>query len=137
MKRSREPEEATPVASTAALTDDTASATYQTAEPRNFKITELDDSAADDSLSPIAMRCSLPGHKEPLTFASYAEYEAHYTKTHTNRCSECRKNFPSEHMVNLHIEECHDAFAAVLREKGEHTVSCIPACSLYASRSLY
>ncbi|KAH8194188.1 hypothetical protein TruAng_011647 [Truncatella angustata] len=126
MKRSREPEEeATAVESPAAYTDDTASTSSETAHIRVSKFAELDGSAIDDSHSSVAMRCSLPGHKEPLVFKSYIEYEAHYSKTHTNRCAECRKNFPSDRFLDLHIEECHDAFAAVLREKGEHTVSLV------------
>ncbi|KAK6087913.1 Zinc finger protein 511 [Seiridium cupressi] len=127
MKRSREPEEEaqTAASSPAAITDETSTTISQPPEVRVTKIAELDESAIDDSTSSITMKCSLPGHKEPLVFKSYAEYEAHYIKTHTNRCTECRKNFPSEHFLNLHIEECHDAFAAVLREKGEHTYSCL------------
>jgi len=70
------------------------------------------------------MRCSLPPHKEGLPFRSYEEFEAHYNKSHVNRCVECRKNFPSEHLLGVHIEECHDALAAVQRERGEHTYSC-------------
>ena len=54
------------------------------------------------------MRCSLPPHRGTLTFASFEEYDVHYAKTHTNRCLECRKNFPTEHFLNLHIEENHD-----------------------------
>ena len=69
------------------------------------------------------MKCSLPPHRESLSFPSYEGYEAHYNKAHTNRCLECRKNFPSEHLLGIHIEECHDSFAAVRRERGEHTVS--------------
>ncbi|KAI1268352.1 hypothetical protein F5Y18DRAFT_226180 [Xylariaceae sp. FL1019] len=41
-----------------------------------------------------------------------------------NRCVECNKNFPSEYLLNIHCEDMHDAFAAVKREKGEHTYSC-------------
>ncbi|KAJ4262199.1 hypothetical protein NW757_000464 [Fusarium falciforme] len=70
------------------------------------------------------MRCNLPPHREPLAFKTYDEYEVHYNKSHTNRCLECRKNFPSEHLLNVHIEECHDPLVTVKREKGEHTYSC-------------
>ncbi|KAK0645937.1 hypothetical protein B0T16DRAFT_149804 [Cercophora newfieldiana] len=70
------------------------------------------------------MRCSLPPHKEALHFATYEEYETHYHKTHTNRCLECHKNFPSTHLLSVHTEEMHDPFAQVLREKGERTYSC-------------
>jgi len=40
-----------------------------------------------------------------------------------NRCLECRRNFPTEHFLNLHIEENHDALVSVRRERGEKTVS--------------
>ncbi|QYT01150.1 C2H2-type domain-containing protein [Trichoderma simmonsii] len=70
------------------------------------------------------MRCSLPPHKEPLGFRLYSDYETHYHNFHTNRCIECRKNFPTDHLLSIHIEECHDPLARVAREKGEHTYSC-------------
>lgn len=73
--------------------------------------------------SAATMRCSLPPHKEPLAFRSYGDYEAHYTKEHVYRCAECHKNLPSAHFLDLHFEECHDPFAAVQRDNGEHTVS--------------
>ncbi|KAI0115920.1 hypothetical protein GGR51DRAFT_555795 [Nemania sp. FL0031] len=115
MKRSREPEEEHPEVS-----DD-----IRLEEPPRpaTKITELDESAIDTS-SDVAMRCSLPPHREVLTFTTYGDYEIHYDKAHTNRCAECSKNFPSEHLLNVHFEDCHDVFAAVRREKGEHTYSC-------------
>jgi hypothetical protein len=69
------------------------------------------------------MRCSLPPHRQTLNFASFEEYDVHYAKTHVNRCVECRKNFPTEHFLNLHIEENHDALVSVRRERGEKTVS--------------
>lgn len=127
MKRSREheeeQEEESPAESPEASSDETSSvASPEKTEFPAAKITELDESAVD-STSFIAMKCSLPGHKEPLTFTSYGEYETHYNNAHTNRCHDCKKNFPSEHLLTVHIEEFHDAFAAVLREKGEHTVS--------------
>ncbi|KAJ5042996.1 uncharacterized protein L3040_004385 [Drepanopeziza brunnea f. sp. 'multigermtubi'] len=74
--------------------------------------------------APIEMRCSLPPHRGVLTFASYDEYDVHYAQTHTNRCLECRKNFPTEHFLTLHIEENHDAMTSLLRERGEKTYSC-------------
>ena len=70
------------------------------------------------------MRCSLPGHRQTLSFTSFEEYDVHYAKTHVNRCVVCRKNFPTEHFLNLHIEENHDALVSVRKERGEKTVSC-------------
>ncbi|GAO19609.1 hypothetical protein UVI_02063830 [Ustilaginoidea virens] len=84
------------------------------------------DSAVEegDGNEVTTMRCSFPPHKEPLFFQSYQEYECHYNMFHTNRCLGCRKNFPSEHLLGVHIEECHDPLVKVRREKGEHTYSC-------------
>ncbi|KAI1247276.1 hypothetical protein MGN70_011163 [Eutypa lata] len=138
MKRSREPEEDEERAVAAAAASSSASSSLspeRTASPppaaaatrvevRAYKIAELDESAIDDDSSPVAMRCSLPPHRDVLAFKTYGDYEVHYSKAHTNRCVECGRNLPSEHLLGVHIEECHDAFAALRREKGEHTYSC-------------
>ncbi|KAI1344116.1 hypothetical protein F5Y15DRAFT_103155 [Xylariaceae sp. FL0016] len=70
------------------------------------------------------MQCALPPHRNIMLFKTYAEYDSHYSQTHTNRCVECSKNFPSTHLLDVHFEDCHDSFAAVKREKGERTYSC-------------
>ncbi|KAF2271614.1 uncharacterized protein EI97DRAFT_462664 [Westerdykella ornata] len=93
----------------------------------DVKIVHLD---ADSGLSAktVAMKCSLPPH-QPMTFGTFEEYDVHYQKVHTHRCSECHKNFPDEHFLHLHIEENHDPIKAALREKGEKTYSCLlPTC---------
>ncbi|GAP89190.1 putative zinc finger protein [Rosellinia necatrix] len=119
MKRSREPEEEYPE-DIIGCSDDFR---LQDARRPASKITEIDESAVDTS-SDIEMRCSLPPHHEVLSFATYGDYEAHYNKSHMNRCAECCKNFPSEHLLNVHFEDCHDVFVAVKRDKGEYTYSC-------------
>jgi hypothetical protein len=70
------------------------------------------------------MRCSLPPHN-PLTFAGYHEYEAHYNSAHTNRCGECSKNLPTAHFLELHITENHDPIVASRRDAGEKTFACL------------
>ncbi|KAH7267168.1 uncharacterized protein BKA55DRAFT_533954 [Fusarium redolens] len=105
------------------------------------KVTQL-ESAIDDEENTIAMRCNLPPHREPLAFRSYDEYEVHYNKSHTNRCLECHKNFPSEHLLNVHIEEYHDPLVTVKREQGEHTYSCFVEgcerkCMTYQKRRMH
>ncbi|KAL1980020.1 hypothetical protein VTN96DRAFT_4797 [Rasamsonia emersonii] len=89
--------------------------------PPPAKVTTLD---AVDRPPAQVMRCSLPPHREALTFSSYEEYEVHYLQTHVNRCSECGKNFPTHHFLNLHIEENHDPLIAARRERGEKTFGC-------------
>ena len=68
------------------------------------------------------MRCSLPPHHEVLAFSTFADFEIHYSKDHANRCSECHKNFPTEHFLELHIGENHDPLSEARRAKGEKTV---------------
>jgi hypothetical protein len=92
--------------------------------PTSSKIIHL-DSESGEAQPASEMICSLPPHRQTLSFATYEEYEVHYLKTHTNRCTECRKNFPTEHFLNLHIEENHDSLVSVRKERGEKTVSLI------------
>ncbi|KAF1927196.1 uncharacterized protein M421DRAFT_422055 [Didymella exigua CBS 183.55] len=69
-----------------------------------------------------------------MAFASFDEYDVHYQKMHTNRCSECQKNFPDEHILHLHISENHDPFVAARRDKGEQTYAClVPTCDRLCS----
>jgi hypothetical protein len=130
MKRLREVEEASPEEKASAIrnTATTVGTDHGGLKPINrddgntlsraAKITELDLSDHGG----VRMRCSLPPHKESLVFSSYGEYETHYRDQHTNRCVECRKNFPSAHLLSLHIEETHDSLVLVRRERGERTV---------------
>ena len=94
--------------------------TSDSVTPASSKIIHLDQESGE---AQSVMRCSLPGHRSTLSFASYDDYEVHYSKSHLNRCLECRKNFPTEHFLNLHIEENHDAFASAKKERGEKIVS--------------
>lgn len=96
---------------------------------------EFDEAAT----SPEVMRCSLPPHgRQPISFASFEDYEVHYNQTHVNRCVECRKNFPTPHFLDLHISENHNPLVEVLRDRGEHTVSIpirtLTSCLLHSSK---
>lgn len=88
--------------------------------PVDAKLVLLDAASALRANPPV-MKCQLPPH-EPLAFASFEEFDVHYHKTHVNRCSECQKNFPDEHILHLHISENHDPFSAAKRDRGEQTV---------------
>ncbi|KAF2485726.1 hypothetical protein BDY17DRAFT_322546 [Neohortaea acidophila] len=69
------------------------------------------------------MDCLLPPHK-PLNFETYAEYESHYHQAHTNRCTECKSNFPTSQFLELHIAEHHDPIVASKRDGGARTYGC-------------
>lgn len=101
-------------------TPSVSSPASSTPPPPRAKVPQLDTS--DSDLTAEVMRCSLPPHKETLSFPSYEEYEVHYMQAHVNRCSECGKNFPTDLFLNLHIEENHDPLIAARRERGEKTV---------------
>ncbi|KUI65231.1 hypothetical protein VM1G_00692 [Cytospora mali] len=114
MKRSREPEEDPDLSST--NQQDVAIVPVS-------KIVGLDVDNSNESPAP-EMKCSLPGHTPGLAFASYKDYESHYNKAHSNRCLDCRKNFPSSHILDLHVDEFHNVLVELKREKGEATYAC-------------
>ncbi|MCJ1430497.1 hypothetical protein MMC29_008415, partial [Sticta canariensis] len=82
--------------------------------------------ASDNPLQSIAavMKCSLPPHHETLAFPTFEDFEIHYAKEHANRCSECRRNFPTTHFLELHIGENHDPLSEARRARGEKTYRC-------------
>jgi hypothetical protein len=98
---------------------------YPNTIPQTSNTSKIVHLGSDSGEAPpvTEMRCSLPGHRQTISFTSFEDYDVHYAKTHVNRCVECRKNFPTEHFLNLHIEENHDALVSVRRERGEKTVS--------------
>jgi len=89
---------------------------------RPDKITAL-DTHSDASLMSI-MQCSLPPHANALSFVSIDDFEVHYAKEHSNRCSDCGKNFPTARFLLLHIDENHNPLREALQAKGEKTYSC-------------
>jgi hypothetical protein len=106
---------------------------FTSSKPSSSKILQLDPespSSSGEAPTTTEMKCSLAPHKEILSFSSIEAFEVHYKKVHLNRCLECRRNFPTEHFLNLHIEENHDAIVGVRKERGEKTVGC---CELYLS----
>ncbi|KAK5945456.1 hypothetical protein PMZ80_002661 [Knufia obscura] len=90
------------------------------ASPAKIIGLDKDESAPANSTT---MQCSLPPHR-PLTFASAEDFDTHYTKEHTYRCSSCGKNFPSAHYLSLHIDENHNPVREALAAKGEKTYAC-------------
>lgn len=99
---------------------------------RSSKYKQVDGLASAPETT--VMRCSLPPHQTALTFQSQEKYEVHYLKEHTNRCASCGKNFPTAHVLGLHIEENHDALRETRQAKGEKTYAClVEDCDRYCS----
>jgi len=38
------------------------------------------------------------------------ECEEHYEISHTKECSICKAIFPTDHLLDLHLQECHDSY---------------------------
>lgn len=74
--------------------------------------------------SPII--CSLPPlcSLQPKVFDLFSEYELHYISEHTNVCTECKKNFPTARLLELHIAENHDPFMKIKLQQGERVFGC-------------
>jgi len=87
-------------------------------EQNTSKILQLDRT---NQQTPI-ISCSLTPHQTPISFSSYEDYDIHYAKAHSNRCSECNKNFPSEQFLKLHIAENHDPINEARRARGDKIV---------------
>lgn len=91
--------------------------------PKLSAVVSMNDSSST-SAATSAIQCSLVPHRDPVSFSSVQEFELHYAKEHTNRCSACGKNFPTSHLLTLHTDEHHNTFREALQAKGEKTYAC-------------
>lgn len=90
------------------------------------KVVAVISTTTDDT--PV-MTCDLPPHTVTLKFSSIEAFEVHYAQDHTNRCSTCGRNLPSDHFLTLHIDENHNPIREALTAKGEQTYAClVPDC---------
>ncbi|KAK3813865.1 MAG: hypothetical protein J3R72DRAFT_348610, partial [Linnemannia gamsii] len=76
------------------------------------------------------------------TFSSTAVYEHHFDTNHRHICQTCRKAFPGEKWLVLHIREIHDVLVRIQRERGERTYQCYVdgcdrACSTPQKRRMH
>lgn len=97
-----------------------SSTTTTSASPRPSKLAV----AMGDPQQATVMQCSLPPHRETVSFTSIEDFEIHYAKDHSNRCASCNKNFPTAHFLALHIDENHNPIREALQAKGEKTYGC-------------
>ncbi|KAI9841729.1 MAG: hypothetical protein M1838_003432 [Thelocarpon superellum] len=92
--------------------------------PPSSKHTHLEEGTPPPTEDASVMRCSLPPHPETLHFPSYEAYDIHYAQHHVNRCSECARNFPTNHFLELHIEENHDPLNEARQARGDKIYGC-------------
>jgi len=71
-------------------------------------------------------QCNAPGCFQ--TFNQVYESEAHYRAVHVFSCSVCKKSLPSNHLLELHIQENHDSFFSLLCERKASYECFLPTC---------
>ena len=98
-------------------------------EDEPFHSTKYVQTSESDLQHKPAMKCSLPPHTETISFDTFDDFEEHYAKIHAHRCQQCHKNFPSDHLMSLHIEENHDPLVQAKQARGEKTVGFPPLAS--------
>ncbi|XP_018393628.1 PREDICTED: zinc finger protein 511 [Cyphomyrmex costatus] len=59
--------------------------------------------------------CYVPGCKN--IFQTLLDYEMHYNSSHRYACTECKVSKPNPRLLEIHIQETHDAFFKVSSEK--------------------
>lgn len=98
----------------------------------------LTEQVFDDS---SCIRCSFAPCSGQV-FSSMERYEAHYYSIHSYICQQCGKNFPSDRFLDLHIDEWHNPFTEISRDRGEKVYKCFESgcekvCSSPQKRRLH
>jgi len=63
------------------------------------------------------------------TFRSVAAFQRHYQQWHRHTCIQCKKAFPTDHLLELHIEESHDPFFEIQESKKPMYRCYLPSCA--------
>ncbi|XP_050416243.1 zinc finger protein 511 [Patella vulgata] len=80
------------------------------------KIIPIDNANSDDYIEKIPIfPCSITGCGE--VFDNISRYESHYNTLHRNICTVCRRVFPSNYLLEIHLQEWHDAMFEILAAK--------------------
>ncbi|XP_016090443.1 zinc finger protein 511 [Sinocyclocheilus grahami] len=78
---------------------------------------EVVTAIADDEHPPTIseFRCHIAGCRQ--LFDTLEGYEHHYNSLHRNVCSNCKRSFPSNRLLEMHILEWHDSLFQIMAEK--------------------
>ena len=82
-----------------------------------------------DAVSIDEFRCSIKGCSK--TFTNPLIYNQHFDLLHRYICESCKRHFPSNYLLELHLLETHDSYFEACREKGLDVYQCfIQSCKL-------
>ena len=74
------------------------------------------------------LTCDIKGCKE--TFKTTKAFELHHSNAHKFTCDECKRNFPSNFLLDVHLTETHDTMFDIKIERGEAAFRClVGACA--------
>ncbi|KAJ2374322.1 hypothetical protein IW150_003166 [Coemansia sp. RSA 2607] len=68
--------------------------------------------------------CSQPPCTGQVNYPNALAFERHYDQVHANVCSQCGAILPNSHWLDLHVEECHDAFFVARVSRGDKAFLC-------------
>ena len=101
-----------------------SSANTTNSQPLSPPTKILHRSPSADPFTTPAIHSSLPNQAQHLPLLTFTAYTEHYTTAHLHRCLSCHANFPSAHLLSLHLTETHDPLAAIRRKRGEDIYAC-------------
>lgn len=89
----------------------------------------------DEEVQKVIHRCQLP-NCDSVEFYDFFQYETHLSRVHdihqeTSECETCWKRFPSEQFLEAHLNECHNPFVEIRRERGEATYKCLSCSEMF------
>ncbi|XP_062567115.1 zinc finger protein 511-like [Saccostrea cucullata] len=73
-----------------------------------------------------AIPCGISGCNKILD--SVNSYELHYNSTHRNVCGQCKRNFPTSHLLDIHLLEWHDSMFDLLAAKSPMFQCLLESC---------
>ncbi|KAF4105766.1 zinc finger protein 511 [Onychostoma macrolepis] len=84
---------------------------------RHMYLQDVVTAVADDQHPPTIseFRCHIAGCRQ--LFDTLEGYEHHYNSLHRNVCSNCKRSFPSNRLLEMHILEWHDSLFQIMAEK--------------------
>ncbi|NWR63202.1 ZN511 protein, partial [Bucorvus abyssinicus] len=88
-------------------------------------LTSLTEVAKKPKVSEFS--CHISGCSQ--VFDTLEGYEHHYNTLHRNVCSFCKRSFPSEHLLDIHILEWHDSLFQIMAEKQNMYKCLVEGCA--------
>ncbi|KAM9477284.1 zinc finger protein 511 [Clarias gariepinus] len=84
---------------------------------RHLYLQDLVTALTDESplLNISEFQCHIAGCKQ--LFDTLEGYEHHYNSLHRHVCSSCKRSFPSNRLLDIHIIEWHDSLFQVMAER--------------------